>query len=420
MSWNESYAGRVWKAVSKYGWRAGLADSLARWARRRLQVTPDVLGEYAWILNPDRPALLPPPLPGPLRINWLIPFLSGPASGGFLGLFRAIHQLELWGHQQRIYVVGRSPLSAAQSTEAMRKYYFPIKAEIELFAGAVTDSDALVAALWSSAYFARALSNTARKFYFVQDLDHLFFAPGGLAEFAKATYRFGFHGITLGRWIANVLQSEFGMECSSFGFSYDREIYSQDGSRYSGGRKRVLFYARPQSERRGFELGILALTLIAREMPEVDFVLVGFSPGAIRLPFEAILPGVLSPSELATWYRSCDAALVLSFTNLSLLPMELMACGCPVVSNNGPNVEWLLTSETTQLAEPNPETLAAAVLDLLQHNGLRAQKSMAGLAFVQSTHWMTEISKIEAAFYRGLNLPPPDRFEAGERGRKAS
>lgn len=409
MSWRDLPLGRIWTSVSRFGLRAGLQDSLARWALQRFRRVPDVMSDYAWVLNEDRRPLLPAPRHGPLKINWFIPFV-GAASGGLLGVFRAIYQMERWGHQHRIYVVGRSPLSAARSTAFVRARYFPIKAEIEMFKGRVADSDALVATLWSTAYIARGLSNTARRFYFVQDLEHFFFPPGSLAEFVKETYRRGFYGITLGRWIADVLQKEFGMECSPFGFSYDREVYSHEGHRYSSnGKKRVLFYARPATERRGFELGVLALALVARKMPDVELVLVGFSPGPIRLPFPVVLTGVVSPSELAVWYRSSDVALVLSFTNLSLLPLEVMACGCPVVSNNGPNVEWLLTRDTTQLAQPTPEALAKAVLELLQNEGLRTQKIIAGIAFAQGTDWTAEIKKIEAAFYRGLNVPLPDR-----------
>lgn len=166
----------------------------------------------------------------------------------------------------------------------------------------------------------------------------------------------------------------------------------------------MLFYARPQTERRGFELGVLALSLVATKRPDLEFVLVGFPPRRMRVPFRAMFPGVLSPTELAELYRGCDVALVLSHTNLSLLPLELMACGCAVASNRGRNVEWLLTEETTQLAHPTPESLAEAVLSLLNNEELCARKSAAGLAFAQRTNWISEIKRIEGAFYKGLGL----------------
>jgi len=226
----------------------------------------------------------------------------------------------------------------------------------------------------------------------------MFYAPGSVYEFARRTYQFGFRGITLGSWIADVLRREFNMDCSSFGFSYDRDAYASTGSRLlPAGKKRVLFYARPETERRGFELGILSLSLVAKKMPEVEFVLVGFPRQPLQLPFAAIFPGILPISELGALYRSCDVALVLSHTNVSMLPLELMACGCAVVSNMGPNVEWLLTDQTVQLAKPDPKSLAEAIIELLQTDQLRLRKIEAGLAFAQSTDWTKEIRTIESA-----------------------
>ena len=410
MNWRESRFGKVWTSISTHGLVGGLQDALARWARSKPNAPQDVLGDYGWVLTQDQPAALAPPSSGPLTINWLICGFGEEKSGGLLNILRTVYHLERAGHTLRIYTLDKRSMSGALLTESARKNYFPIKTTIEVFRGQMADSDALVATNWISAYAVRGVGNTARKFYFVQDLENLFYAEGSICEFARQTYRWGFYGITLGPWIAEMLRRNFAMECSPFGFSFDREAYSVEGERhFSDGKKRVLFYARPSTERRGFELGVLALSLVAKKMPETEFVLVGFPAQAVRLPFPAILPGVLAPSELAGLYRSCQIALVLSHTNLSLLPLELMACGCAVVSNSGSNVEWLLTDHTAQIANPTPEALADAVLTLLENEELRAQKTAAGLALAQRTSWLTSIKEIESAFYRGLKVPVPER-----------
>ena len=399
---------RVWSLVSQYGLRTGVREALSRWLKNQLSVPRDVWRDYGWVLNQDRPAMLENSNSGRIRINWIIPDV-GQGIGGLLNIFRTVYQLEQRGHKQRIYVVGKSHASGNQIKELVRKHYFPIATEVEIYTGDVIDSDALIATSWRTAYVARTIANTARKLYFVQDLEYLFYPEGSLCEFAKQTYRWGFKGITLGQWIADVLTKQFSMECSAFGFSYDREIYSPQGTRrFPDEKRRVLFYARPSTDRRGFELGILALSLVAKKMPLTEFVLVGFPPQSIQLPFPAVLPGILAPSDLAALYRSCTLALVLSHTNLSMLPLELMACGCAVVSNCGPNVEWLLSEQTTQLASPTPEALAEAMLVLLENRQLCAQKVAAGLTFAENTDWNTEIKKIESILYRYLNIPARD------------
>ena len=163
------------------------------------------------------------------------------------------------------------------------------------------------------------------------------------------------------------------------------------------GKKRVLFYARPETERRGFELGILTLSLVAKRLPSVEFVLAGFPHDSPNVPFSIINAGVLPVSRLGALYRSCDVALVLSYTNLSLLPLELMACGCAVVSNYGPNTEWLLDEHNSLLASLEPASLAEALIAILQNDELRLRLAERALQFVQSTDWTKEIKGIESA-----------------------
>jgi len=218
---------------------------------------------------------------------------------------------------------------------------------------------------------------------------------------AMDTYRWGFFGITGGDWIASVLSKEFGMQCLPFHFWYDPELYHPIPSAPSL-KKRILFYARPRTPRRGFELGLLTLALVAKQVPGVEFILAGMTAGELNLPFQATFPGVLPVQQLPALYSSVTAALVLSHTNLSLLPIELMACGCPVVSNNGPNVTWLLSDGNSRLADPVPERLAEEIVNLLENDNLRQHYVEAGLKFAGNSDRSTEIEKIERAFLTGL------------------
>lgn len=396
MSFDESRFVTLMHIFRRSGFRYGMNVIAESVARKYAKLPVRVFNELDVVLREERPAHLSAPLSGPLRINWIVQGV-GAGSGGLLNIFRAIQQLEASGHENRIYVMGRLPGGSTSPKEYIRKSYFPINAEVEVLSDHVSDCDALIATSWPTAYAVRSIGNTAQKFYLVQDIEYMFHPPGSHYELARETYRFGFQGITLGSWIADVLRREFQMECSAFGFSYDRDAYANTGRRLlPEGKKRVLFYARPETERRGFELGVLALSLVAKKMPDVEFVLVGFPRHSLDLPFPAIFPGVLPISELGPLYRSCDVALVLSHTNLSMLPLELMACGCAVVSNTGANVEWLLTDETVQLAKPTPRSLAESIIELLQSDELRRRKIHAAYAFAQSTEWAREIRTIES------------------------
>src|ERR1700751_482140 len=156
-------------------------------AERYLRVPQNVLSDYQWVLNEEHPAYLTLPAPGPLRINWILPGIAS-AQGGLFNIFRTIQQLEKWGHQNRIYLL---PGGTNQRTKAIRKNYFESNADIEVLSDDIEDSDALIATSWPTAYAARSIGNTAQKFYFIQDIEHMFYSPGSLHEFARNTYKFG-------------------------------------------------------------------------------------------------------------------------------------------------------------------------------------------------------------------------------------
>ena len=77
---------------------------------------------------------------------------------------------------------------------------------------------------------------------------------------------------------------------------------------------------------------MIALDLFSRRHPEVDIHLFGRS--VRRPPFAATDHGLLTPQQLNRLYNRCIAGLVLSATNVSLVPHEMLAAGCiPVVND---------------------------------------------------------------------------------------
>ena len=391
---------KTWALLRERGVVPGLKHAARHWLEDRMRVNADVFGDLSFVYGDLVPPALTSQNHAGLTITWIIPqFALG--SGGHHNIFSAIVDLETAGHRNQIYLVGGSDAEARLSTEIARRYYAPITCEIQLFREQVADSDALVATSWETAYRVRSLGNTCRKFYFVQDLEYQFYSEGSLRELAAQTYRWGFYGITGGDWIAAELMKNFNMPCSSFRFWYDTQLYRPIPESQTD-RKRILFYARPRTARRGFDLGLLALGLVAKEVPDTEFILPGMTPRDAELPFRATFPGVLAVQRLPALYSSVTASLVLSHTNLSLLPVELMACGCPVVSNRGPNVEWLLSDQNCLLADPTPECLAEKLIRLLKDDDLRNKYSQAGLRFAASIDRKQEIAKIERAFRIGL------------------
>ncbi len=333
------------------------------------------------------------------NINWVVPdFNIG--SGGHLNMFRLMYLLEKLGFSNHILLIQSKFESAETARQIIREHFYPIEATVTLDKNALKPAAITVATNWISAYFVRNFQSTQYRCYFVQDYEPFFYPRGSEYMFAEATYRFGFYGITAGDWLAYKLKHEHGMQTLGMGFSYDRDLY-RPYPRDNKQDKKVFFYARPATERRGFELGLLTLSLVAKQMPEVTFVLAGGDLSKYNIPFKHFSPGNVAVKNLPELYSQCDVALVLSLTDLSLLPVELMACGCSVVSNQGDNVEWLLNKDNAVLAEATPEALSEGIIDLLKNDDKRQQLIASGLAFSENTRWDTEAEKV-ATFFESL------------------
>lgn len=326
-------------------------------------------------------------------INWVIPDF-GIGSGGHLNIFRVVKKLEEKGFICRINIDNPTHFSSGKEARScIRKNFFEINAEVGLGRDALRPATATFATSWTTAYTVRDFRCSGKKYYFVQDFEPKFAAAGSDYVFAEETYRFGFKGITAGDWLAETLRNEYDMETTPFHFSYDRELYKPHHRREPD-IKRVFYYARPVTPRRGFELGLLTLAKVHEKNPDIEFILAGWDISGYQVPFPYLNAGVLPLDQLPDLYSQCDVALVLSFTNLSLLPLEVMACGCAVVSNAGPNVEWLLDEQFTHFADPTPESLSDAIVNLIgDPKSLDAMKKN-GLEFARSTCWDEEVQKI--------------------------
>ena len=372
----------------------------AHYARQRFLPAPpppagklDVVSFYRFLEIP--PEVPTPTAPIPERtLNWVIPsFQLG--SGGHLNIFRMVYFLEKLGYRHHLVIVGETPYrSGEDARRQIREHFVALEASVGIGEASLRPAEFTVATSWDTAYPVRRFAETRHRIYFIQDMEAYFFPQSSSYAFAEATYRFGFIGITAGAWLAELMYDQYGMRTFGFGFSYDKERYRPLPRRDR--QRRVFFYARHVTPRRGFELGLLALHRVSRALPDVQFILAGWDSSSYEVPFPHLDAGVVPLDELPDLYSQCDVALVISLTNISLLPLELMACGCPVVSSRGRNVEWLLTDgETALLADATPDALAGALIRVLEDGELREHLRARGLALAHSTDWANEARRVQ-------------------------
>lgn len=363
------------EGVRSTAWRLG------RWLRSRS--TPFDIPPLASVYDDDvlavdwtepRPARFDlPPTEPPYRVAWLI---SPPSrsSGGHQTAFRLMKYLEEAGHQVTIYLYAPAKYPAASVmavNELMAEGALPqLRADISVYESSmgITDVHAIVASDWGCAYAAYRQLATARRFLFVQDFEPAFYAAGSDAALAENTYRFGFHGVTAGRWLARKLTTDYGMACDSFDFGVDASTYRFDNTE---DRSEVVMYVRPPTQRRATEIGLLALRAFHALRPEVTINLVGWSMSDFHVPFPCVDHGIVDAATLNEIYNRCAAGLVLSMTNMSLAPMEMMASGVVPVINEADNTKGVFDDPFLEFVEIAPQAMAVKLAQILNRPDVR-------------------------------------------------
>ena len=347
-----------------------------------------------------------------LVINWLVPE-PRPGAGGDVGLFRIIRHLAEFGHDCQVYVVGydlMSDYSTAEVREYVQRHFGPTPAQYHRFDESVGEADATFATFWPTVENLLALPNGGDRYYLVQDFEPSFYPhEPQLYERAENTYRAGLHCITLGPWLTRLLRESYYATADHFDFAVDGENYYPQPVPPKD-NQRLCFYARPATPRRAYSLGLAALEMVKQRLPEVEICFFG----AEKLDPEPLFPvrqrGLLSPQEMATLFSESDVGMVFSFSNPSFVPLEMMACGCPVVEVASERWRGVLThGREAWLVDPTPASIANGVVEVLTNRPLRERLAKNGVALTAKMSWRESARQIEQVLLRGAETVKASR-----------
>ncbi|MGT2847111.1 hypothetical protein [Streptococcus massiliensis] len=332
-----------------------------------------------------------------LNIAWVTPPV-GPGGGGHTTISRFVKHLQAQGHQLTFYIYRNNTInqSAKEAQEVFERSYGlnVLCKELEEF----TKEDVVFATSWETAYAVFNLAGeNLHKFYFVQDFEPVFYGLGSRYKLAEATYKFGFYGITAGKWLPKKLQ-EYGMDADYFNFGADIDIYRPKEEKLK--KKKICFYARAHTERRGFELGVMALKIFKERHPEYEIEFFGQDMSAYDIPFEFTNRGILTKEQLATLYHESVACLVLSLTNVSLLPLELLVAGCIPVMNEGENNTMVLGDNSDiAYAQAYPVALAEELCKAVDRDS-KEEYAKEISSHYDNISWEESYKKVEAIIRR--------------------
>lgn len=369
-------------------------------AYRGMPIAADEIERAADVVASGRG--LPGPAPWrdgePLTVSW-ITAPPNPVAGGHNTMMRMVAALERAGHECVLYLHDRHGWPLDEHVRTIRRGWPSIQASVRAVSAGIEDSHVLFATSWQTAYPALGSGAAGARCYFVQDYEPSFYPAGSEALLAEATYRFGFHGVTAGAWLAQMLEREYDMPCDHFDFGCDLDNYSFDGSSEAErARSGVCYYCRPSTPRRGYELAMMALELFARRHPEVEIHLFGQPSG--RLPFPAVNHGPLHPRQLNALYGRCVAGLCLSATNVSLVPHEMLAAGCIPAVNDAEQNRVVLDNEHVAYAQATPFALCEALCEIVERpSEERSASARAAAESVRSQTWEEAGEQFEAAVH---------------------
>ena len=258
---------------------------------------------------------------GEQRIGWLCT-PPGAGSGGHTTLFRMVRGMEERGHRCTILLYNRHHGDMERHRGVIRRSWPELTADIIEMPAVLDGFDACVANSWETAHVlaARVPSGShLGAYYFIQDYEPYFYPRGSLyalpGQLPLRIYPSGAREM-----VASTLRCEVGVDAHVIPFGSDVGGYRRTNT---GNRSGVVFLARPDTDRRGYDLGRLALRQFHRLHPEQEIHIFGSQVRGWGIPVTQ--HGMLPASELNALYNRTLSGLALSFTNITLVAGEMLA-----------------------------------------------------------------------------------------------
>jgi O-antigen biosynthesis protein len=337
-----------------------------------------------------------------LNVAIVVPFFAR-GSGGHMTIANLTRGLEALGHTCSLWIddPGRRCAGGAEGAVGnLREWFGPFGADAHYGLRQWRGADVAVATGWQTVARVRTLGDVAARAYLVQDHEPEFFGTSAHRMWAEDSYRHDLYPITAGRWLADLMQAEYGLPASHFDLGVDSALYRPQA--VARRDDVVLFYARASTPRRAVPIALVALGELKRRRPDLQVWFFGHGwPPSVDYPFRKL--GNVDGTELARLYAEATVGLVLSMTNYSLVAQEMMACGLPCVELDSPSIVAAFGRDgPIELTRPEPLAIAGAIERLLDDPGLRERRALAGARFAAAKTWDAASRQVEAGLRAAL------------------
>ena len=314
-----------------------------------------------------------------MRAAWVLPSLIE-GSGGHRTILQNVQYLVRKGYECDVYVEDKGEVKNSEELRRQAETLFG-KHDCRFILGydIQGEYDIIFATAWFTAKVVRDCNSKAVKAYFIQDFEALFNPMGDGYILACNSYGYGLKPVTIGRWLSHKMQTEYRTPSRYFDFCADRRIYRPLPEAKK--EHAICFVYQPDKPRRCSVLGIEALGIVKFLRPDVKIYLYGSNiKGNVWFEHENL--GIIPLEKCNALYNKCEVGLCISSSNPSRIPFEMMAAGLPVVDLYMENNFYDMPNEGVRLAHTTPESIAQALIEILDHRETAAEMSEAGKRYM--------------------------------------
>jgi len=406
-----------WLAKNGAEWRRALDDARDRTIRERLgsaalTTTLDLRDEAV-------AALMASPIARAVSVErsisrrvskkptivWILPGLPL-GSGGHRNILRFASFLSTKSYHCVALVVDARH-STSELASIMENHYGTDGLTVSTSLSDLKTADIVFATHHSTVTVVRRYAHAhSRWAYLVQDFEPYFYPMGTDYLHARETYEDArLEIVCSGPWMADKIREVTGRSVPFFQFPVDKSIYFL-GDEPSHRREGIAFFAKADTPRRLFDIGIRALGIVRRLRPDIPVTLFGSDSATRALagtPFTVV--GLLPElSDLADLYRRHRLGLIFSPTNPSLVPFEMMACGLvPIdVTGSGDDFPVYGSPPAAALARPNSQSVARQLIRLYDDEEQLDTLRQRGLAFTSAMPSEEDAGKVMLSFVEAL------------------
>jgi hypothetical protein len=303
-----------------------------------------------------------------LRIAFIIPGMTK-FSGGRTSILRIGTQLTRFEHDV-FYIT--------YDGSKKKKMVKNAKVNLPAYMGEICEKEALVseydigiATNWISAYhLCLNMKSFSVKAYFIQDFEPAFYPEGDRYYLALKTYALKLKMISLGEWSAKRIQERIpGADVKIVDFPVELKQYILMRREIKIEKElNLAVYLKPEAKR-GMEVifqGLQLLDCVMRRKGIACNINIFGMDKRILTPVGRNL-GKLKHDELMKLYSRSHIGIIASFTNISLVPFEMIATGLPVVEWKDGSAPVFFGEKSMFFVDILPADFVGMIVYLIDH-----------------------------------------------------